>query len=38
VHTGVHYPLDVIAGSIAGNALAPAAVAALDRLRARRAH
>jgi undecaprenyl-diphosphatase len=38
VHTGVHYPLDVIAGSIAGNALAPVAVAALDRLRARRAH
>jgi undecaprenyl-diphosphatase len=36
VHTGVHYPLDVIAGSIAGNALAPVAVAALDRLRARR--
>jgi undecaprenyl-diphosphatase len=37
VHTGVHYPLDVIAGSIAGSALAPMAVAALDRLRARRA-
>ena len=34
VHTGVHYPLDVIAGSIAGNALAPLAVAALDRRRA----
>jgi membrane-associated phospholipid phosphatase len=37
VHTGVHYPLDVLAGSIAGNALAPVAVAVLDRLRARRA-
>jgi membrane-associated phospholipid phosphatase len=36
VHTGVHYPLDVIAGSIAGNTLAPVAVATLDRLRARR--
>jgi membrane-associated phospholipid phosphatase len=36
VHTGVHYPLDVIAGTIAGNALAPVAVAMLDRLRARR--
>ena len=36
VHTGVHYPLDVIAGTIAGNALAPVAVAALSRLRARR--
>ena len=34
VHTGVHYPLDVIAGSIAGSALAPLAVAALDRVRA----
>jgi membrane-associated phospholipid phosphatase len=29
VHTGVHYPLDVIVGSVAGNALAPVAVAAL---------
>lgn len=31
VHTGVHYPGDVIAGSVAGAALAPMAVAALDR-------
>ena len=31
VHTGVHYPGDVIAGSAAGAALAPIAVAALER-------
>ena len=31
VHTGVHYPIDVIAGSLTGAALAPAAVAALNR-------
>jgi membrane-associated phospholipid phosphatase len=31
VHTGVHYPLDVIAGSVAGGALAPLAVAVLER-------
>jgi membrane-associated phospholipid phosphatase len=31
VHTGVHYPGDVIAGSAAGAALAPVAVAALER-------
>ena len=31
VHTGVHYPGDVIAGSVAGAALAPMAVAALER-------
>jgi undecaprenyl-diphosphatase len=35
VHTGVHYPLDVIAGSVTGIALAPLAVAALERARAR---
>jgi undecaprenyl-diphosphatase len=29
VHTGVHYPGDVIAGAVAGAALAPVAVAAL---------
>jgi membrane-associated phospholipid phosphatase len=31
VHTGVHYPIDVIAGSLTGAAIAPLAVAALDR-------
>jgi membrane-associated phospholipid phosphatase len=31
VHTGVHYPGDVIAGSVAGAALAPMTVAALER-------
>ena len=31
VHTGVHYPGDVIAGSVAGGALAPVAVAMLER-------
>jgi membrane-associated phospholipid phosphatase len=30
VHTGVHYPIDVIAGSLTGAAVAPAAVAVLD--------
>jgi membrane-associated phospholipid phosphatase len=34
VHTGVHYPIDVIAGSVSGIALAPLAVAGLDRRRA----
>jgi membrane-associated phospholipid phosphatase len=34
VHTGVHYPLDVIAGSVTGMALAPLAVAAIERSRA----
>ena len=34
VHTGVHYPLDVVAGSVTGMALAPLAVAALERRRA----
>ncbi|HEU4658953.1 MAG TPA: phosphatase PAP2 family protein [Capillimicrobium sp.] len=36
VHTGVHYPADVIAGSVSGVALAPLAVAAVERRRARR--
>jgi undecaprenyl-diphosphatase len=35
VHTGVHYPIDVIAGSLTGAAIAPLTVAALNR-RARR--
>jgi membrane-associated phospholipid phosphatase len=33
VHTGVHYPLDVIAGSVAGVALSPLAVSAVERRR-----
>lgn len=33
VHTGVHYPLDVVAGSVSGVSLAPLAVAALERCR-----
>lgn len=37
VHTGVHYPLDVIAGSVTGSALSPIATAALDRWRSHRA-
>jgi membrane-associated phospholipid phosphatase len=37
VHTGVHYPLDVIVGALFGSALSPTATAALDRRRARRA-
>jgi undecaprenyl-diphosphatase len=36
VHTGVHYPVDVIAGSVTGVALTPLAVAALERARGRR--
>jgi undecaprenyl-diphosphatase len=36
VHTGVHYPSDTIAGTTCGVALAPIAVAALERGRARR--
>jgi membrane-associated phospholipid phosphatase len=36
VHTGVHYPGDVIAGSVTGAALAPIAVAAVERARAGR--
>ena len=35
VHTGVHYPLDVIAGSLTGEALALLTVAALARRRRR---
>jgi membrane-associated phospholipid phosphatase len=37
VHTGVHYPVDVIVGSVTGAALAQLVVAALDRLRKRHA-
>jgi undecaprenyl-diphosphatase len=37
VHTGVHYPLDVIVGAVVGGALSPVATAWLDRRRARRA-
>jgi membrane-associated phospholipid phosphatase len=36
VHTGVHYPIDAIAGSVLGAALAPLATVALDRRGARR--
>ena len=36
VHTGVHYPVDVIAGTVAGTALAQVVVALLDRGRKRR--
>lgn len=36
VHTGVHYPVDVVAGALAGAGLAPLAVAALNVRRARR--
>ncbi|HEX2358332.1 MAG TPA: phosphatase PAP2 family protein [Solirubrobacterales bacterium] len=35
VHTGVHYPGDVLAGSLIGAALAPVAVGALERHRGR---
>lgn len=35
VHTGVHYPIDVIAGALIGTALAPLTTAALDRRRSR---
>jgi membrane-associated phospholipid phosphatase len=35
VHTGVHYPIDVIAGAVLGGALAPLTAAALDRRRSR---
>jgi len=37
VHTGVHYPSDVVAGSVIGAGLAPAVVATLDHRRAKRA-
>jgi membrane-associated phospholipid phosphatase len=33
VHTGVHYPLDVIAGAVTGVAATPVAAAAARRLR-----
>jgi undecaprenyl-diphosphatase len=33
VHTGVHYPVDVIAGSVAGGSLAPIAVALCRKAR-----
>jgi membrane-associated phospholipid phosphatase len=33
VHTGVHYPIDVIAGAVLGGALAPLTAAALERRR-----
>jgi undecaprenyl-diphosphatase len=33
VHTGVHYPIDVIAGAVVGGAFAPLTTAALDRWR-----
>jgi membrane-associated phospholipid phosphatase len=33
VHTGVHYPIDVIAGAVLGGALAPLTTAALERRR-----
>lgn len=35
VHTGVHYASDTIAGTVSGVALAPVAVAAVERRRAR---
>jgi undecaprenyl-diphosphatase len=38
VHTGVHYPSDVIAGTVSGVSLAPVAVTALRRVQRRRAH
>ncbi len=34
VHTGVHYPSDVVAGAVIGAALSPIAVAAAERYRA----
>jgi membrane-associated phospholipid phosphatase len=37
VHTGVHYPLDVIVGAVVGGALSPVATMWLDRRRADRA-
>jgi membrane-associated phospholipid phosphatase len=36
VHTGVHYPSDSIAGTVSGVALAPLAVAAVERRRQHR--
>jgi undecaprenyl-diphosphatase len=37
VHTGVHYPLDVVAGALLGSALSPVATSLLDRRRGDRA-
>ena len=37
VHTGVHYPVDVLAGAVLGSSLSPIATTALHRRRARRA-
>jgi undecaprenyl-diphosphatase len=37
VHTGVHYPVDVIVGSVAGTTTAQVTIAFLDRRRRRRA-
>ena len=34
VHTGVHYPSDVVVGAVIGGALSPIAVAAAERYRA----
>jgi membrane-associated phospholipid phosphatase len=36
VHTGVHYPSDTIAGTVCGVAMAPVAVAAVERWREHR--
>jgi undecaprenyl-diphosphatase len=33
VHTGVHYPLDVIVGAVTGVAMAPLAARAVERCR-----
>jgi undecaprenyl-diphosphatase len=35
VHSGVHYPGDVVAGSVTGSALAPVAIALVERWRRR---
>jgi undecaprenyl-diphosphatase len=35
LHTGVHYPADVVVGSLVGGAIAPVASAALERRRRR---
>jgi membrane-associated phospholipid phosphatase len=34
VHTGVHYPSDVLAGAVIGAALSPVALAVTERYRA----